>query len=651
MISIVISEKGGAERRENYDQNEITIGRVKGNDVLLPKGNVSKRHSRLIVRDGRFIVTDLKSTNGTYVNHRRITHATLVREGDRIYIGDFVLRIEGEEAAHSDAPGSPPAREPTTGHSNRKPTPPSSTGNSTSAPGVQRRNQDDIVSHFPIENDPDDSSPIIDVPAPPRVPSGLRASSTGTGPAVSSLDAPHTTDGFGPPTGTSSPGSAVSSSDPHTPVVAASSHPGVENAKRLAQRNCLERLLVAMEEELGEASLAGEVDDALVEKVDATLEAQLTKLSEAGPLPGEVELDSLREAARRELLELGPIGLLLKDENISQVRVMQREVVVHRRGRRVLQHGLGCFGTDAGVARALKRICVELGQALADGEQYVSRNLDDGRELFAVCPPASAQGHMLVLKRPQRTSMSLNSLVRSGAISRGMATLLTHCVMARANILVTGAPDSGANEIIDALAAAVPVGRRALWLLDEGDPLPDQPNVAPMTLGSSSEERCEALAAAWRLAPDYIIAPPLAGESLCGLLDAVSRGASGVIISATAGTLRHAVARLSADLSASRPGLNIETAREWLGSAVDLGLELARPRDDRLRVVRLAEFRGGSHQTRVRDIFSFAYHRTAAGGSIEGSFYASGTIPRIVEDLAARGMPLDTTIFRRHPSA
>src|SRR5687768_9021224 len=61
---------------------------------MLPKGNVSKRHARLLYRDGRFIVTDLNSTNGTYVNRRRITQATIVREGDRIYIGDFVLRIE-----------------------------------------------------------------------------------------------------------------------------------------------------------------------------------------------------------------------------------------------------------------------------------------------------------------------------------------------------------------------------------------------------------------------------------------------------------------------------------------------------------------------------------------------------------------------------
>src|SRR5882672_7942709 len=94
MFSVIISEKGGAERRETYDRTEINVGRVQGNDLLLPKGNVSKRHARLMFRDGRFIVTDLKSTNGTYVNGRKIAQATIVREGDKIYVGDFVLRVE-----------------------------------------------------------------------------------------------------------------------------------------------------------------------------------------------------------------------------------------------------------------------------------------------------------------------------------------------------------------------------------------------------------------------------------------------------------------------------------------------------------------------------------------------------------------------------
>jgi pilus assembly protein CpaF len=100
MFTIVISEKGGAERRETFEKNEINVGRVQGNDLMLPKGNVSKHHARLLYRDGRFIVTDLKSTNGTYVNGRKISQATIVREGDKIYIGDFVLRLEtGQKAA------------------------------------------------------------------------------------------------------------------------------------------------------------------------------------------------------------------------------------------------------------------------------------------------------------------------------------------------------------------------------------------------------------------------------------------------------------------------------------------------------------------------------------------------------------------------
>src|SRR3954465_4268585 len=111
MFSVIISEKGGAERRESFDRTEINVGRVQGNDLMLPKGNVSKRHARLLYRDGRFIVTDLKSTNGTYVNGRKIAQATIVREGDKIYIGDFVLRIEssGEGSGAGLAPAEQPS--------------------------------------------------------------------------------------------------------------------------------------------------------------------------------------------------------------------------------------------------------------------------------------------------------------------------------------------------------------------------------------------------------------------------------------------------------------------------------------------------------------------------------------------------------------
>src|SRR3954453_12073958 len=103
MFAIVVNEKGGEQKRLEFDKPEVTIGRVQGNDIILPKGNVSKRHSRIVLKDGKFIIVDLKSTNGTYVNGRKITSPLVVKGSDKIYIGDFILSIEEWQAGPGDA--------------------------------------------------------------------------------------------------------------------------------------------------------------------------------------------------------------------------------------------------------------------------------------------------------------------------------------------------------------------------------------------------------------------------------------------------------------------------------------------------------------------------------------------------------------------
>ena len=60
MFAITLTEKGGDQRRLDFDKAEITIGRVQGNDVVLPKGNVSKRHARIVLKDGKFIIVDAR---------------------------------------------------------------------------------------------------------------------------------------------------------------------------------------------------------------------------------------------------------------------------------------------------------------------------------------------------------------------------------------------------------------------------------------------------------------------------------------------------------------------------------------------------------------------------------------------------------------
>jgi len=68
----------------------LTIGRSPDNDLFLDDVTVSRRHAR-VVRDGRgFMVEDLRSLNGTYVNRRRIERHRL-RDGDELRIGKYRL--------------------------------------------------------------------------------------------------------------------------------------------------------------------------------------------------------------------------------------------------------------------------------------------------------------------------------------------------------------------------------------------------------------------------------------------------------------------------------------------------------------------------------------------------------------------------------
>src|SRR5687768_6605984 len=132
MFTIIIQEKGGEQRRMVFNKPEVTIGRVQGNDIVLPKGNVSKRHARIVLKDGKFIIVDLKSTNGTYVNGRKITSPLVVKETDKIYIGDFIMGVDESGAGGvnldsmpPDAP-MPPAPAPMPPPSSPTPPPPSS---------------------------------------------------------------------------------------------------------------------------------------------------------------------------------------------------------------------------------------------------------------------------------------------------------------------------------------------------------------------------------------------------------------------------------------------------------------------------------------------------------------------------------------------
>jgi pilus assembly protein CpaF len=757
MFSVIISEKGGSERRETFDRSEINVGRVQGNDLMLPKGNVSKRHARLLCRDGRFIVTDLKSTNGTYVNGRKIAQATIVREGDKIYIGDFVLRVEAGAGAFSsqapppivaladDAPsdvqaGPPPhdaalaprvelpsapvlhqqvpaippppvVHEASSDHGldgGNGPRPKADSGSDAGTvqppspaavseppssqpssgaernlkpqgpriePSLAKDDRHEVISHFPLEHDPDESVHFA-VPAPPRMPTGARVgrsipaasqtplprSVTGVGPQSPGPTAPPTPFALPappPPDRTTSPSVGLSalgiqpagrrSGEPIAPMAPMapispmrprlSSNPDVMRAA--AHRAALANLVARVEERVDLRALdsGAKPDEALVAQIDHALDEAASGSRENS----EVDAGALVGDARRELVELGPLGMLLDDDDVGEIRVSHHDHVVALHGGRQVRLEVA-FTSEHALGRAIRRLCLAAGEPLGDHDPFPVRRLPSGARVLAVVPRGGKErGYAVVIRKPQRADASLDDLVRSGAISRAIASVLAQCVSARANILVAAAAGGGAP-LLGALAGAgIDDG---LVLLHEGDEiLLNHPHTTAIALGETDAERGQATKSAARLRPERLVVPSFTGEVAAELVDAMSEGMDGVIAASRGPSLRQAVARLSADLAARRPGLSHELARNWLASVFDVAIEVARLRDGRLRVLRVADLASGS------DIFTFTVERTAAGGAIEGSFAPTGHVPRILEDLAARGVAVDTSVFRRHTRA
>ncbi|HNS99999.1 MAG TPA: GYF domain-containing protein [Polyangiaceae bacterium] len=112
MFTLIIRERSGEERRELFEEQEVLVGRVPGNDLVLRAGNVSRQHARFAYRNTRLLVSDLGSANGTYVNGRKIRQPTILRDGDEVWIGDFYLRVEISSPASMQAVAAPAPAHP-----------------------------------------------------------------------------------------------------------------------------------------------------------------------------------------------------------------------------------------------------------------------------------------------------------------------------------------------------------------------------------------------------------------------------------------------------------------------------------------------------------------------------------------------------------
>lgn len=89
-VMLVVRQGPEIGTRYSLEGDQVSVGRVPGNDIQLDDVTVSRQHAVLVRQGSAWLVRDLGSLNGTYVNSARVDEA-VVQHGDEVQVGRFRL--------------------------------------------------------------------------------------------------------------------------------------------------------------------------------------------------------------------------------------------------------------------------------------------------------------------------------------------------------------------------------------------------------------------------------------------------------------------------------------------------------------------------------------------------------------------------------
>jgi len=510
VFSILITEKGGAQRQLDFEAAEIGIGRLEDNDLCLPKNNVSKHHARLVFKDERYVIVDQKSTNGTYVNGRRITGPMVVRRGDKIYIGDFILTLAGMAGTDGVAarefgpltagpastldPTTPkrpsaithnrfPAELKRTQPERRKPADPNAKAGPTTPPPVPRPSPS--PPPLPRSSNPPSLTattpqPVLGATVPPQGAAGP------TMPAPGFPDLPPSAASEQPPSAAtvarslrvkprdrqSNPGEPMATRTEQDPVdrslledvdsAQAAALSGLTSPAVLAPSVRLQGALSLLMERLAtHMNVARPEESAFPSEQQPVLERLLDQLAEEGTLGPDIDRQYLREAAISEAVGLGPLDRLLANRAV-------REIVVDGPTRVLADAGGGLtpvssfFSDDAAVLVTARRLMHRAGQRLEPEQLVHEAQLPNGGAVQVLLPPLSPKGPLIAVRCAIRAQSSPESFVTDGVLSSEMLAHLRSAMQQRKNVLVLGPAGAGVSLVLAMLTRLLPEHERVV---------------------------------------------------------------------------------------------------------------------------------------------------------------------------------------------
>jgi len=364
-------------------------------------------------------------------------------------------------------------------------------------------------------------------------------------------------------------------------------------------------------------------------------------------IPQEHRADIIAEIID-DIFGYGPLQKMMEDPTVSDILVNgPSEVYVERGG--ALTRVPVTFRDREHVLAVIQRIVRYSGRRLDESSPMVDARLPDGSRVNAVIPPLSLDGPVLCIRRFGQEEFSLERLVEFGMLAPEMAAFLHLCVQHRMNIVISGGSGAGKTTLLNALSEAVPSSERVVTIEDAAELRLHQHHVVrletrpPNVEGAGAITTRDAVRNALRMRPDRILVGECRGAEAFDMLQAMNTGHGGSMTTMHANGTHDAFRRLESMLCMAGMEVPVPVLREYVGSAIDLVIQVERMEGGVRRVVGIAEvmpLEGGS--ARIEEIYRY---RMAAERDTAGSFEVTGHVPVLYDRLALHGVHFDPTEF------